>query len=99
MAALPRFDLREASHQGYVASSATITRPANWAWLKRRGYRVVVHDYGAKPSNAPSLHEFEHLDDPAILQERADIKLAVICSPWPQYRSVRFAPGTKVLTP
>jgi UDPglucose 6-dehydrogenase len=67
--------------------------------LKRQGYRVVVHDYGAKPANAPSLHEFEFLADPAVLQQRADIKLAVICCPWPQYRSLKFAPGTKVLTP
>ena len=65
--------------------------------LKRNGYRVVVHDYGAKPANAPSLHEFDYLDDPAVLQQRADVKLAVICCPWPQYRSVKFAPGTKVL--
>jgi UDPglucose 6-dehydrogenase len=67
--------------------------------LKRHGYRVVVHDYGAKPANAPSLHEFDYLDDPAVLQQRGDIKLAVICCPWPQYRSVKFAPSTKVLTP
>jgi UDPglucose 6-dehydrogenase len=67
--------------------------------LKRHGFQVVVHDYGAKPANAPSLHEFEHLDDPAALQQRGDVKLAVICCPWPQYRSVKFAPGTKVLTP
>ena len=67
--------------------------------LKRHGYHVVVHDYGAKPANAPSLHEFEHLDDPAVLQQRGDVKLAVICCPWPQYRSVAFAPGTKVLSP
>jgi UDPglucose 6-dehydrogenase len=67
--------------------------------LKRQGYKVVVHDYRAKPANAPSLHEFEHLDDPAALQQRADVKVAVICCPWPQYRSLKFAPGTKVLTP
>jgi len=67
--------------------------------LKRHGYRVVVHDYGAKPANAPSLHEFDYLDDPAVLARRGDIKLAVICCPWPQYRSVKFAPSTKVLTP
>jgi UDPglucose 6-dehydrogenase len=66
--------------------------------LKRQGYRVVVHDFGAKPSNAPSLHEFDYLDDPATLQQRGDIKLAVICCPWPQYRSMKFAPGTKVLS-
>jgi len=67
--------------------------------LKRQGYRVVVHDYGAQPANSPNLHEFDHLDDPATLQQRGDIKLAVICCPWPQYRSVKFAAGTKVLTP
>jgi UDPglucose 6-dehydrogenase len=67
--------------------------------LKRNGYRVVVHDYGAKPANAPSLHEFEHLDDPAVLQGRDDVKLAVICCPWPQYRAVKFSANTKVLTP
>ena len=66
--------------------------------LKRHGYRVVVHDFGAKPSNAPSLHEFDYLDDPAVLQQREDIKLAVICCPWPQYRAVKFAPGTKVMS-
>src|SRR5439155_15693129 len=67
--------------------------------LKRHGYRVLVHDYGAKPSNAPSLHEFEYLVDPATLHQRKDVKLAVICCPWPQYRSVKFAPHTKVFTP
>jgi UDPglucose 6-dehydrogenase len=67
--------------------------------LKRHGYRVLVHDYGAVPSNAPSLHEFEYLSDPATLAQRDDIKLAVICCPWPQYRSVKFAPNTSVFTP
>src|SRR6266571_8147612 len=38
--------------------------------LKRHGYRVLVHDYWAKPSNAPSLHEFEYVADPAMLQKR-----------------------------
>ena len=67
--------------------------------LKRHGYRVIVHDYGANPSNAPSLHEFEHLADPAELQNRDDVKLAVICCPWPQYGKVSFAKNTKVFTP
>ena len=67
--------------------------------LKRQGYKVVVHDFGARPDNAPSVHEFEHLDDPAVLQQRPDVKLAVICCPWPQYRKVKFAPETKVFTP
>jgi UDPglucose 6-dehydrogenase len=59
----------------------------------------MVHDYGSKPANAPNLHEFDHLDDPSALQHRRDIKLAVICCPRPQYRSVTFVPGMKVLTP
>jgi len=67
--------------------------------LKRNGYRVLVHDYGARPEIAPSVHEFDHLADPAVLEQRTDVKLAVICCPWPQYRSVKFAPNTKVLTP
>src|SRR5207245_11253488 len=66
--------------------------------LKRHGYRVVVHDYGAQPANAPSLHEFDHLEDPATLEQRADIKLTVICCPWPQYRAGKFAPGTKAFS-
>src|SRR6266704_1340202 len=61
--------------------------------LKRHGYRVVVHDYGARPDNAPSVHEFEHLSDIAELAQR-EVKLAVICCPWPQYRAVKFGPGT-----
>jgi UDPglucose 6-dehydrogenase len=67
--------------------------------LKRNGYRVVVHDFGAKPDNAPSIHEFEYLHDLAALQQRDDIKLAVICCPWPQYQKVKFAPGIKVFSP
>lgn len=67
--------------------------------LKRHGHRVLVHDFGAKPSNAPALHEFEYVADPATLEKRDDVKVAVICCPWPQYRSVKFARGTKVFTP
>ena len=67
--------------------------------LKRHGYRVLVHDYGANPSNAPSLHEFEYLADPATLQQQKDVKLVVICCPWPQYRTLKVSPGTKVFTP
>jgi UDPglucose 6-dehydrogenase len=67
--------------------------------LKNHGYKVVVHDYGARPAIAPSVHEFEQIKDLATLPERDDIGLAVICCPWPQYGSVRFGAGTKVLTP
>ena len=69
------------------------------ALLKRHGYQVLVHDFGAKPSNAPSLHEFEYVADPAMLQKRSDVKLAVICCPWPQYRQMKFSPATRVITP
>jgi UDPglucose 6-dehydrogenase len=67
--------------------------------LKRHGYRVLVHDFGATPALAPSLHEFEYLSDPATLAERGDIKVAAVCCPWPQYRSVKFSPATKVFAP
>ena len=66
--------------------------------LKRHGYRVLVHDYGATPANAPALHEFELLGDPSKLCERSDIKVAALCCPWPQYRSLQFAPSTIVLS-
>lgn len=65
--------------------------------LKRAGYRVLAHDYASQPSNSPSLHEFEMLEDPGSLAERDDVKLAVICCPWPQYGDLQFAPGTEVL--
>jgi len=67
--------------------------------LKRHGYRVIVHDYGATPATAPSVHEFEYLSDPTGLQKRDDVKVAVVCCPWPQYKSLSFAPGTKVISP
>ena len=67
--------------------------------LKRHGYRVVVHDFGAKPDNQPSIHEFDYIHDPAVLQRRDDIKLAVICCPWPQYQNVALGLGAKIFTP
>jgi UDPglucose 6-dehydrogenase len=67
--------------------------------LKRHGYKVVVHDFGANPSNAPSLHEFEYIGDPESLRHRDDVKLAVVCCPWPQYRSLKLASGTRLFTP
>lgn len=66
--------------------------------LKRHGYRVIVHDFGANPANAPALHEFEYLADPAELTKRDDIQLAVICCPWPEYGKLSFGRHTKVLT-
>ena len=65
--------------------------------LKRRGRRVLIHDYAAAPANSPALHEFEVLDDPAALAARADVRLAVICCPWPQYRAVKFPATTTVV--
>ena len=67
--------------------------------LKRHGYRVVVHPISsAKPANAPALHEFEHIPDPAELAKRHDVKLAVICCPWPQYRNLKVGSKTKIIT-
>jgi UDPglucose 6-dehydrogenase len=67
--------------------------------LKRDGYRVIVHDFGATPANSPSLHEFEVEKHVTAFKHNPDIKLAVICCPWPQYRSVSFHPNTRVLSP
>jgi UDPglucose 6-dehydrogenase len=65
--------------------------------LKRQGYRVLVHDFAANPSNSPVLHEFEIVDDLGCCLEQRDINVAVICCPWPQYTSVQFSSRTKVL--
>lgn len=65
--------------------------------LRRHGYKVLTHDYGATPANSPSLHEFERLEDPKTLAARSDVQLAVICCPWPQYRTLEFSPTTAVL--
>jgi UDPglucose 6-dehydrogenase len=67
--------------------------------LKRHGYRVLVHDFGAKPSNDASLHEFEVIADVAGLKNRSDVKLVVICCPWPGYHGLVFTNNTKVLSP
>jgi UDPglucose 6-dehydrogenase len=67
--------------------------------LKRHGYKVLVHDYGAKPANSPSLHEFDVLADPGTLAGRKDVKVVVLCCPWPQYKSVKFSPATTVIAP
>ena len=67
--------------------------------LKRHGYRVLIHDFAAGPENSPSLLEFEVLENVEALAARDNINLAVICCPWPQYRDVKFAPNTMVLTP
>ena len=67
--------------------------------LKRRGHRVLVHDYAAMPSNSPSLHEFEVIADPTVLHMMDVVKVAVICCPWPQYASLTFHPKTRVLAP
>src|SRR5262249_34957246 len=67
--------------------------------LKRQGFRVLVHDYGATPATSPSLHEFEILPDPALLEFRSDVQVAVLCCPWPQYGTLKVSPTTTVLRP
>ena len=65
--------------------------------MKRQGYRVLIHDFAATRSNNPALNEFEFLEDPAELDKRNEINLAVVCCPWPQYAKVNFSPKTKLL--
>ena len=67
--------------------------------LKRHGRRVLIHDYAADPSNSPSLFEFEILKKPEALRELADVKVAVLCCPWPAYKKIQFHPQTKVIAP
>jgi UDPglucose 6-dehydrogenase len=67
--------------------------------LKQRGCRVVVHDFAATPSNAPSLHEFEQISDWEEFKANPDVELAVICCPWPEYRNLAATAGVTVLTP
>jgi len=65
--------------------------------LKRNGYRVLIHDYAATPSNNPVLQEFEVMNNLGALEQRKDVKLAVICCPWPGYQTINFSPATKLL--
>jgi UDPglucose 6-dehydrogenase len=67
--------------------------------LKRQGYRVLVHDFAANPSNAPALHEFEFISSLEELKQRSEVKLAVICCPWPQYRGLALGSTTQIFTP
>jgi UDPglucose 6-dehydrogenase len=67
--------------------------------LKRRGYRVLVHDFAAPPANAPSLHEFGQISNWEEFRTKPGVKLAVICCPWPQYRDLVATAGTRVFTP
>jgi UDPglucose 6-dehydrogenase len=67
--------------------------------LKRRGYRVLIHDFAATPANSPSLHEFELISSLEEFRNRPGVKLAIICCPWPQYRDFAPTAGTKVFTP
>ncbi|MGJ4941597.1 nucleotide sugar dehydrogenase [Bradyrhizobium sp. HKCCYLS1011] len=67
--------------------------------LKRRGYRVLIHDFAATPANSPSLHEFELIPDWDKFRNDPGVRLAVICCPWPQYQELAPTAGTRVFTP
>jgi UDPglucose 6-dehydrogenase len=65
--------------------------------LKRHGRRVLIHDFAAKPANSPGLFEFEILENLESLQDRPQVKVAVLCCPWPQYASLKVHPNTRLL--
>jgi UDPglucose 6-dehydrogenase len=67
--------------------------------LKRRGYRVLIHDFAATPANSPSLHEFERISNWEEFKANPGVALAVICCPWPQYRDLAATAGMRVFTP
>ena len=58
-----------------------------------------VHDFCARPVNSPSLHEFKIIEDLSTLAKRDDLKLAVVCCPWPQYGALHLASQTQLMTP
>ena len=65
--------------------------------LKSNGYRVLVHDFAANETNNPALREFEIVTELSGLEKREDVDLAVVCCPWPQYRSLKLSLATKIL--
>jgi UDPglucose 6-dehydrogenase len=67
--------------------------------LKRRGYRVIVHDFAATPANAADLREFELISNWEQFKENPHVNLAVVCCPWPQYRDLAPRNGTRVFSP
>jgi len=67
--------------------------------LKRRGYRVLVHDFAATPANNACLREFELIPNWEKFKKNPSVKLAVVCCPWPQYRALADSDKTRVLTP
>jgi UDPglucose 6-dehydrogenase len=67
--------------------------------LRQHGCRVLVHDYQAKPAVSPSLIEFENLDTPAALSQYKDLKVVVICCPWPEYSEVAIPHHAKLVDP
>ena len=67
--------------------------------LKRRGYRVLVHDFAATPDNTADLREFELISDWEEFKENPHVRLAVVCCPWPQYRDLTPRNGTRVFSP
>jgi UDPglucose 6-dehydrogenase len=67
--------------------------------LKQLGYRVVIHDEVARPSNSPSLHAFEFLAELRELAARPDVRVVALCCPSPVYRGFRLPPHVKMFDP
>jgi UDPglucose 6-dehydrogenase len=67
--------------------------------LKRRGYRVLVHDFAATADNAPDLRDFELISNWEEFKDDPHVELAVVCCPWPQYRDLAPRNGTRVFSP
>lgn len=67
--------------------------------LKHLGYRVLVHDFVANPTNSPSLIEFEVIGNLESMSARKEIRVAVICSPSPEYRDLKLPATTKLFDP
>jgi UDPglucose 6-dehydrogenase len=67
--------------------------------LRHHNRRVLLHDPQAKPENSPSLFEFENIDRSEAFLDHPEIKVAVICSPCPEYQRIALPSGAHVLDP
>jgi hypothetical protein len=85
--------------EGHATGARAVRDAGKRKQLKRRGCRVLVHDFAATPANAPSLHEFRQISNWEKFEAKLGVKLAVICCPWPQCRGSVPIAGTSIFAP
>jgi len=63
--------------------------------LKRKGFRVLVHDPQSTPANSPALHEFETMPDPWTADSWKGVQAVVLTCPWPAYTNLPIPASVK----